>query len=129
VNEVSEITRGLKALARESNVPVVALSQLSRAIEQRPNHEPLLSDLRESGSIEQDADIVMFLAREDKRYTEEEWKQATFKGPKEGQPYPRGIVDVIIAKHRNGPTGRTQLRFFDNSTKFGSLERRRDPSA
>ncbi len=124
VAEVSEITRSLKALAREMNVPVVALSQLSRSIEQRPNHQPILSDLRDSGSIEQDADVVIFLSRDDKRITEQEWKEAHFK---DNEPYPRGIVDVIVAKHRNGPTGQVKLRFFDKTTRFGSLERFRTP--
>ena len=124
VAEVSEITRSLKALAREMNVPVVALSQLSRSIEQRPNHQPILSDLRDSGSIEQDADVVIFLSRDDKRFSEQEWKEAHFK---DNEPYPRGIVDVIVAKHRNGPTGQIKLRFFDKTTRFGSLERFRTP--
>lgn len=129
VNEVGEISRGLKAMARELDVPVIALSQLSRSIEQRPNRTPQLSDLRDSGSIEQDADVVIFLSRDDKNFSEEEWKtQVAFKGDREGEPYPRGIVDVIVAKHRNGPIDRCKVRFFENTTRFGNLERRRvDP--
>ncbi len=108
VQEVSEISRGLKGLARELNVPVIALSQLSRAVESRQDHRPVLSDLRESGSIEQDADIVMFIHREElyKRDTER-----------------KNIADVIVAKHRNGPTGEIALRFFPAQTRFADLER------
>jgi len=107
VQEISEISRGLKGLARELNVPVVALSQLSRAVESRSDHRPMLSDLRESGSIEQDADIVMFIYREDK-YEEESEK--------------KGIAEIIIAKHRNGPVGSVNLRFFDRTARFADLE-------
>ena len=107
VQEISEISRGLKGLARELNVPVVALSQLSRAVESRADHRPMLSDLRESGSIEQDADIVMFIYREDK-YEEESEK--------------KGIAEIIIAKHRNGPVGSVNLRFFDRTARFADLE-------
>jgi replicative DNA helicase len=107
VQEISEISRGLKGLARELNVPVVALSQLSRAVESRSDHRPMLSDLRESGSIEQDADIVMFIYREDK-YEEESEK--------------KGIAEIIIAKHRNGPVGSINLRFFDRTARFADLE-------
>jgi replicative DNA helicase len=107
VQEISEISRGLKQLARELNVPVVALSQLSRAVESRSDHRPMLSDLRESGSIEQDADIVMFIYREDK-YEEESEK--------------KGIAEIIIAKHRNGPVGSVNLRFFDRTARFADLE-------
>lgn len=108
VQEISEISRGLKQLARELNIPIVALSQLSRAVESRPDQKPKLSDLRESGSIEQDADVVLFLYREDRV------KQDTDN---------KNIVDIIIAKHRNGPIGQVQLYFEDNSTTFKSLER------
>ena len=108
VQEISEISRGLKQLARELNIPIIALSQLSRSIESRPDQLPKLSDLRESGSIEQDADIVLFLYREDR--------------VKPDTPN-KNIVDVIIAKHRNGPVGRVQLYFQENSTTFKSLER------
>ncbi len=108
VQEISEISRGLKQLARELNIPVIALSQLSRAVESRPDQIPKLSDLRESGSIEQDADVVMFLYREDR--------------VKPDTPN-KGIADVIIAKHRNGPVGKIQLYFEENSTTFKSLEK------
>ncbi len=118
VQEISEISRSLKALARDLAVPVLALSQLSRAVENRPRHEPLLSDLRESGAIEQDADVVMFLYRADMVYTGEEWER---QHP--DQEYPRGIADVIIAKHRNGPTGRMQVVFEEQTTTFRSAAR------
>jgi replicative DNA helicase len=112
VQEISEISRGLKGLARELNVPVVALSQLSRAVESRADHRPMLSDLRESGSIEQDADIVMFIYREDK-YEEDSEK--------------KGIAEIIVAKHRNGPVGSVNLRFFDRTARFADLELYREP--
>jgi replicative DNA helicase len=108
VQEISEISRGLKQLAKELNVPVIALSQLSRAVESRPDQIPKLSDLRESGSIEQDADVVMFLYREDR--------------VKPDTPN-KGIADVIIAKHRNGPVGKISLFFEENSTTFKNLEK------
>ena len=108
--EVSEISRGLKALARELNVPVLALSQLSRSVEARQVKKPMLSDLRESGSLEQDADIVMFLYRGD-----------YYKGADEA---PDHITELIIAKHRNGPVGRVNLFFKNECTKFISLARR-----
>ncbi len=108
VQEISEISRGLKQLAKELNVPVIALSQLSRAVESRPDQIPRLSDLRESGSIEQDADVVMFLYREDR--------------VKPDTPN-KGIADVIIAKHRNGPVGKVSLYFEENSTTFKNLEK------
>jgi replicative DNA helicase len=114
VQEISEISRGLKQLARELNIPIMALSQLSRSIESRQDQTPKLSDLRESGSIEQDADVVMFLSRED-RY-------------KPDTPN-KNIADVIVAKHRNGPVGKIQLYFQDNATTFKSLERIHDPNA
>lgn len=101
--EISEISRSLKALARELDVPVVALSQLSRAVEGRPDHRPMLSDLRESGAIEQDADMVMFLYRDDYYNKESEKK---------------GIAEVIIAKQRNGPIGTVELLWLPNYTKF-----------
>ena len=118
VQEISEISRSLKALARDLNVPVLALSQLSRAVENRPRHEPLLSDLRESGAIEQDADVVLFLYRPDMVFTGEEWER---QHP--DQDYPRGIADVIIAKHRNGPTGRMQVVFEEQTTTFRNAAR------
>jgi replicative DNA helicase len=107
--EISEISRSLKILAKEINVPVVALSQLSRAVEQRPDHRPMLSDLRESGAIEQDADIVMFLYRDDYYNKESEEKD---------------IAEVIIAKHRSGSTGTVKLGWLGNYTKFVNLETR-----
>jgi replicative DNA helicase len=107
VQEVSEISRGLKVLARELNIPVVACAQLSRAVESRTNHVPMLSDLRESGSIEQDADIVMFIHREEMYNPETEKK---------------GIAEIHIAKHRNGPLTTIPLRFFNRTTKFADLE-------
>lgn len=108
VNEISEISRSLKQLARELNIPVIALSQLSRSVESRSPQIPKLSDLRESGSIEQDADIVMFLYREDRE--------------KPDTPN-KNIVEVHIAKHRNGPVGKISLYFDEASTTFKSLER------
>ena len=113
VNEISEISRGLKALARELNVPVIALSQLSRAVESRSPQIPRLSDLRESGSIEQDADVVIFLYREDRENPETENKQ---------------IVQVHIAKHRNGPIGQADLFFNEEFTSFQSLDKYRQES-
>ncbi len=113
VQEVSAISRGLKVLAKELGAPVIALSQLSRAAEQRSDHRPQLSDLRESGSIEQDADMVCFLFRED-YYAEK-------KNIKDGPPdndEDFGIAELIIAKHRNGPTGVVELAFFKKYTRF-----------
>jgi replicative DNA helicase len=117
VQEISYISRALKALARELNAPVLAVSQLSRAVEWRASHEPQLSDLRESGSIEQDADVVMFIYRDEYYYkSEEEWIAAH-----PDREYPREEADVIIAKHRNGPTGRVKMRFKHSLAKFESL--------
>ena len=109
--EISEISRSLKILAKELNVPVIALSQLSRAAEQRPDHRPMLSDLRESGAIEQDADIVMFLYRDD-YYNEDSEK--------------KDIAEVIIAKHRGGSTGTVELLWLGSYTNFVNLEKRFD---
>ena len=109
--EISEISRSLKILAKEIDVPVIALSQLSRAAEQRPDHRPMLSDLRESGAIEQDADIVMFLYRDDYYNPDTEKKN---------------IAEVIIAKHRAGSTGTVELLWLSNFTKFANIERYRD---
>ncbi len=109
--EISEISRSLKILAKEINVPVIALSQLSRAPEQRPDHRPMLADLRESGAIEQDADIVMFLYRDD-YYNEDSEK--------------KNIAEVIIAKHRSGSTGTVELSWLGNYTKFANIEKYRE---
>jgi replicative DNA helicase len=106
VQEVAEISRSLKGLARELNVPVLALSQLSRAVEGRTSHVPMLSDLRESGSIEQDADMVMFI------YREEMYDKDTDK---------KGIAEIHIAKHRNGPLGVINLFFDQRTTRFRDL--------
>lgn len=106
--EISEISRSLKALARELNVPVVALSQLSRAVEARTDHRPMLSDLRESGAIEQDADVVMFLYRDD------------YYNPDSSE---KNIAEVIIAKQRNGPIGTVKLAWLPNFTKFANLQK------
>ncbi|MEX1254903.1 MAG: replicative DNA helicase [Dehalococcoidia bacterium] len=119
VAEVSDISRSMKELARELDVPVIACSQLSRAPEQRPTHIPMLSDLRESGSIEQDADVVVFIYREDFYVTEDEWQRLH-----PNQPYPEGIAQIIVAKHRNGPTGTVYLRFRKQITRFDDLEMR-----
>lgn len=117
VQEISYISRSLKSIAREINVPVIALSQLSRAVEWRSSHVPQLSDLRESGSIEQDADIVIFIYREEVYFKEEEWA-AQFPD----KEYPREIADIIIAKHRNGATGTIKVRFRHALTKFENLQ-------
>lgn len=106
--EISDISRSLKELARELNVPVVALSQLSRAVEQRPEHRPMLSDLRESGAIEQDADVVMFLYRDDYYNKDSDMK---------------GVAEVIIAKQRNGPIGTVNLVWLPNYTKFANMQK------
>jgi replicative DNA helicase len=117
VQEISYISRSLKALARELDAPVLAVSQLSRAVEGRPSHEPQLSDLRESGAIEQDADVVLFIYRDEYYYkSEEEWIAAH-----PDREYPREEADVIISKHRNGPTGRVKMRFRQNLAKFESI--------
>jgi len=118
VQEISEISRSLKGMARDLNVPVFTCSQLSRVVENRPGHRPQLSDLRDSGSIEQDADVVTFLYREDRNFTEDEWEQHA-----PGQPYPRNIVELIVAKHRHGPTGSFHLYFRDNLMRFDELAR------
>jgi replicative DNA helicase len=116
VQEISNITRSLKVLARELNVPVLVVSQLSRASEWRTDHKPQLSDLRDSGSIEQDADIVLFIYRDEYYYDEESWAK---EHPNE--EYPAGLAEVIIAKHRNGPTGDIKLRFDHNLAKFENV--------
>lgn len=109
--EISEISRSLKIMAKELDVPVIALSQLSRAAEQRQDHRPMLSDLRESGAIEQDADIVMFLYRDDYYNPDSEKKN---------------IAEVILAKHRSGSTGTVELLWMGNYTKFANIERYRE---
>ncbi len=111
VEEVSDISRSLKGLARELNVPVIALSQLSRAVENRPSRIPQLADLRESGSIEQDADVVMFIYRED--YYEQETEK-------------KNIADLLVRKHRNGPTGQVELYFKPEQMRFSSIEKKKE---
>jgi len=106
--EISEISRSLKAIAKEFKVPMVALSQLNRALEQRPNKRPVNSDLRESGAIEQDADVVMFIYRDEVYHEDSEDK---------------GIAEIIIGKQRNGPIGICRLAFFGEYTRFENLAR------
>jgi replicative DNA helicase len=106
--EISDISRSLKALARELSVPVLSLSQLSRAVEQRPDHRPMLSDLRESGAIEQDADVVMFIYRDDYYNKDTEKK---------------GIAEIIVAKQRNGPIGTVELVWLPEYTKFANMQK------
>ena len=125
VQEISNISRSLKAIAKELDVPVLALSQLSRAVEQREDKRPLLADLRESGAIEQDADIVMFIYRDE--YYQERRK------PPDGTPefadwqrkmeQVHGVAEIIIGKHRHGPTGMIELSFDGARTKFANIER------
>ena len=108
--EIAEISRSLKAVARELNVPVLALSQLSRGVEGRPDHRPMLSDLRDSGAIEQDADVVMFIYRDDYYHPDTEKK---------------GISEIIVAKQRNGPIGTVELVWLPEYTKFANMDRRK----
>ena len=116
VQEITEISRELKVLASDLKVTLIACSQLNRMVESRPNNRPRLSDLRDSGSIEQDADVVMFIHREDVYTTEEEWNQMHPE-----QEYPKNIAEIIIAKHRKGPTGSIRLEFIDNLVRFESV--------
>src|SRR5207344_946884 len=106
--EVSELSRGLKILARELDAPVMCLSQLNRQLEYRQDKRPMLADLRESGSIEQDADVVIFIYRDE------------YYNPESEQ---RGMAEIIVAKHRNGPTGSSRLAFLEQYTKFANLAR------
>jgi replicative DNA helicase len=110
--EISFISRSLKALARELRVPVIALSQLNRSVEQREDHKPRMSDLRESGAIEQDADVIMMLHREE-----------VFKPTEQN----RGLAELILAKQRNGPTGSVRLRFFGQYMKFENFQPQAEP--
>jgi replicative DNA helicase len=109
VQKTTEISRGLKALAKELDIPELALSQLNRAVEQRESKIPRLADLRESGSLEQDADVVLFISRED------QYKKDTER---------KNIAEIHIAKHRNGPTGKIELFFNQNFVSFQNLEKR-----
>jgi len=133
VQEVTQITTALKALAKDLNVPVLALSQLSRAVEQRDDKRPQLSDLRESGSIEQDADVVMFVYREE-YYLARSEPGADPNDPSSNEKWTQwrarmdqiyGIAEVIIGKQRHGPIGKVDLAFDANITRFGDLERSR----
>jgi replicative DNA helicase len=131
VQEISEISRGLKTLAKELNVPVIALSQLSRAVEQREDKQPMLSDLRESGSIEQDADIVLFVYREEyyvqsrepKRPAEGDDAKTFDEHAKWATDMERvfGLAELIIAKQRHGATGKVKMRFENKITRFSDF--------
>jgi len=116
VMEMSEISGGLKELSQELNIPLIAISQLSRAVEQRPTHRPQLADLRDSGTIEQDADVVAFIYRDEMYYDEETWQRIH-----PTTPYPKNVAEVIVAKHRNGPIGGTNLYFRAGFARFESM--------
>jgi replicative DNA helicase len=128
VQEITEISMGLKALAKELNVPVIALAQLSRQVEQRDDKRPQLADLRESGSIEQDADVVMFIYREDYylRRTEPRPDSPDFAEWQAKCDAARGVAEIIIGKQRHGPIGKVELAFEEKLTKFSNLDRRYD---
>ena len=119
VQEVSYISRALKELARELSAPLLVVSQLSRAVESRATHMPMLSDLRESGSIEQDADVVIFIYREDVYVGRDDWQREHQDRP--GDSFPAGVAQIIVSKHRNGPTGTIHLRFREKVARFEDL--------
>jgi replicative DNA helicase len=126
VQEITEITSGLKALAKEISIPILALSQLSRQVEQRDDKRPLLSDLRESGSIEQDADVVLFVFREAyyhamQKPVDSDQKMSAWAARAEEL---HNLAEIIIAKHRHGPTATVELMFEPDFTRFSCLERR-----
>ena len=118
VQEIGEIVRSLKTLARALEIPVLICSQLNRNVEKRAGHRPCLADLRDSGSIEEDADVVMLIHREDRNFTEEEWEEHA-----PGRAYPRNIAELIVAKHRHGPTGNLHLYFRDTLMRFEEFMR------
>jgi len=128
VQEITEISMGLKALAKELNVPIIALSQLSRQVEQRDDKRPQLADLRESGSIEQDADVVMFVYREEYYLKRMEPREGTEEHAKWSSDCDaaRGVAEVIVGKQRHGPIGKVELAFEEKLTKFSNLDRRYD---
>jgi replicative DNA helicase len=130
VNEVSEITQGLKAIAKELDIPVIALSQLSRQVENREDKRPQLSDLRESGSIEQDADVVMFVFREEYYKEREKPGEHDLEGTAKWQQameQVHGRAEVIIGKQRHGPIGSVTLAFEGEFTRFSNLEQHHAP--
>jgi replicative DNA helicase len=121
VQEITAISRSLKELARELEIPLIAISQLSRAVESRTDKHPQLADLRESGALEQDADVVIFVYRDDAYYDEDKW----FSQPgTKDKPYPKNVAEIIVAKHRHGPTAKIELYFRKEQTKFVELVKR-----